>query len=104
VELKEIQVVCFLLVVLCLGATVAVGLLGMALWSVVLHILKAESRSREMVMSLSDDWRSYRRDEHNATMEPEDPPKAPDPPWRNPSAGDGFPEELLPPPPPGHMG
>lgn len=82
------QVVCFLLLVLCLGATIAVGLLGMTLWSVVLHVLKAESRSREMAMSVVEDWRRYRQDEHAAAQPSEEPePDKPD---------NGFPDEMLP--------
>lgn len=93
---------CFL--ALSLGGSAVLGLLGYLLYRTTGHIVKSDARSREMVMSLSDDWRSYRKDEHDAAMAPPEAPAAPVPPWRNPSMGDGFPEEMMPPAPPGHMG
>lgn len=78
----------FVCLVLCLCATAAVVLLGLTIWSVVLHVLRAEARSREMVMAMAEEWREYRRDEHAAERpEPEPVDKEPD---------NGFPDDLLP--------
>lgn len=79
-------------VVLCLGALTAVGVLGVLLWSAVGHISRAESRSREMAMSVVEDWRKARQAELDAAKEP--PPS----PFQRAVDG-GFPDEMLPPTP-----
>lgn len=77
---------CFL--ALCLGGSVVLGVLAYLLYRTTGHIVKAEARSREMVMAMAEEWREYRRDEHAAERpEPEPVDKEPD---------NGFPDDLLP--------
>lgn len=77
---------CFL--VLCVGGSVVLGVLGWLLYQTTGHIVKAEARSREMAMSVVEDWRKYRADEHAAAQPvPEEEPRQPD---------NGFPDDLLP--------
>lgn len=78
-------------VVLCLGAFAAVVLLGALLWRAMSHISRAETRSREMAMSVVGDWRESRRAELEASKE------QPVSPFQKAESDNGFPDEMLPP-------